>query len=73
MSASYPNDPEEIFFRDHAGKLPTSTEARIWDAELPDAKPDPNPVRLMTKEDWAKLRAIKSELFKRYDLPENGR
>lgn len=71
MSARYPDDPEEAFFREHAGKLPTSAEARAWDAELPDAEPDSTPVRLMTKEDWAKLRAIGSTIGSRPFRPED--
>lgn len=62
MSANDPNDHEEEFFREHAGKLPTSAEAQSWDAETPEVEPDSTPVRLMTKEDWAKLNAISSTI-----------
>jgi hypothetical protein len=55
-------DPEEAFFSEHAGILPTSAEALKWEAELPPAQPDRTPMRLMTKEDWTLLRAMGSKI-----------
>ena len=62
MSTNDPDDPAVDFFREYAGQLPTSAEAREWDAALPPAEPDRTPMRLMTKEDWAKLAAISSQI-----------